>query len=235
LYVLSYIYRYYSEDELDQPSEGPVRQSQGADLAEWLDQFPPQDPLFHARQRVNLHQEVGLPPAELDTFQGLSFDLKGLAECLSRLPLHEVLKLPPSIVENGNTRVFAAEENPTEIEKHSDADDIATLPRRDSNSTSEGEKTVVEQTVGTQPPLPPPMMISAPTSKQPSSSLKVTDKLQEMNIHATEDDLDDELDALLGLREAAKVEKHSGPASFTGQGSKPGKEEDSLEAWLDTL
>lgn len=226
-----FLYRYYSDDEVDQSTEGPVRQSEGADLADWLDQYPPQDPLFHARQRVNLHQDVGLPPAELDKFQGLSFDLKGLAECLRRLPLNEALKLPPPIDENGNTRVFAAEENP-KVEEDSDADVINTLSRRDSTVGLEGERAVVEKVVEAQPPLPLPTTTATPTAKEPFSSVEVTDEVHKMNIHATEDDVDDELDALLEL---GGVIKNSGPVPSTGQGSQSEKKEDSLEAWLDTL
>jgi hypothetical protein len=225
------LYRYDSEDDLENPLEGPVRQSQGADLAEWLDQFPPQDPLFHARQRVNLHEEVGLPPAQLDTFQGLSFDLKGLAECLSRLPLHEVLKVPPPVDENGNKVIDVEEKEISRIEE-----DIGdNLPSNDDvrlrTSVQLLEKVVVKQ----QAPLPPPSTTAATTIEEPSTSVKIRDTLHKMNINASVDDVDDELDALLGLGVTAAVPKHSGATFITPQGNKPEDKEDSLEAWLDNL
>jgi hypothetical protein len=86
-------HRYEEEDE-GGPQEGPVRKSQGADLAELLAQAGAYDAAFHARQRVSLVEEYGLPPAGAEPYQGLSFDLKGLAACLAALPLHQVLDLP---------------------------------------------------------------------------------------------------------------------------------------------
>lgn len=70
-----------------------MRKSQGADLAELLSQAGSYDAAFYSRQRVNLAEEYGLPPAHAASFLGLDFDLDALAACLAMLPLHEVLGL----------------------------------------------------------------------------------------------------------------------------------------------
>ncbi|GAB4820860.1 hypothetical protein N2152v2_007906 [Parachlorella kessleri] len=80
----------YLEPEVDEHA-GPVRKSQGADLAQLLEGAEAYDAGYYHRSRVNLLQEFGLPPADALSYQGLSFDLKGLAACLSLLPRNEVL------------------------------------------------------------------------------------------------------------------------------------------------
>ena len=101
LTFVSYVvcmHRYLDEEEGDttksQDRKETARKSRGADLQDWLEQYPAQDPMFYVRQRVNLHEEIGLPPAETGTYEGLTMNLTALAECLENVPLHEVLRLP---------------------------------------------------------------------------------------------------------------------------------------------
>jgi hypothetical protein len=62
------------------------------------------------------------------------------------------------------------------------------------------------------------------------------DKLHSMNINAAEEDVDDELDALLGLgTRPAVVQNSSGQVPSAEQGSTSAEKEESLEAWLDSL
>ncbi|KAL4440645.1 hypothetical protein ABPG77_000354 [Micractinium sp. CCAP 211/92] len=86
--------RYFDEEAAAATAAalGPVQQSQGADLAQLLAQAEPFDRGFYHRARVNLAQELGLPPEPAGGgFQGLTFDLKGLAACLELLPRNQVL------------------------------------------------------------------------------------------------------------------------------------------------
>lgn len=44
-----------------------------------------------------MHEELGLPPAEPDSYQGLTLDLNALASCLESIPLHQLLNLSDNL------------------------------------------------------------------------------------------------------------------------------------------
>ena len=222
-----------------------MRRSQGDDLAEWLHNFPSQDPTFFARQRVNLHQEVGLPPAEPDTFQGLSFDLEGLAAYLDTLPLHQVLKLPPPSDDNDSDTDGGG----------GDDDDDAVLCRvvetveklnleeegKEENAHHAREAPPVEDAALHNESLDDVVQPPLPSLSSPLPPPRIHTKPQVMGVDDDEDD--DELDALLGLGIAGpslttdtKVPPTTKNTASTGEGGMHvAKETQSLEDWLDTL
>ena len=63
-------FRRYLEPEVDEHA-GPVRKSQGADLAQLLEGAEAYDSGYYHRSRVNLLQEYGLPPADALSYQVL--------------------------------------------------------------------------------------------------------------------------------------------------------------------
>lgn len=223
------------------PSEGPVARSQGADLAAWLEQNVAQDPTFFTRQRINLNEEVGLPPAEADSFQGLSFDLKALAACLASLPLHEVLRLPPSMVtpldprkveEERSGEAGIAIENITES-----SNTLQTAPHVITQETTplvEERKKVQSKEITT----PSVSAIEKAVAMPPvtlGNDMKSIQKHKESSAVLDSGDDDAELDALLGLGGGPSA--LAGPSAVGGaQGNyKPAGKEDDLEAWLDAL
>jgi hypothetical protein len=145
--------------------------------------------------------------------------------------LHEVLKVPPPVDEHGDRVLVAGEEESRKMEEDSIIKSSETLVTKDS-----GVKKSLEplEKVALQQPPPPQPPAKAAATVNPPSSVEVAGKLDKMNINAAVDDIDDELDALLGLGVTAAVPKQSGTASLQ-QGSKTGEKEDSLEAWLDNL
>jgi hypothetical protein len=207
-------HRYEDEVDENQLAEGPVRRSQGADLAEWASQHPPQDPLFFARQRVNLNQDVGLPPAEPDAFQGLSFDLQGLADCLRALPLGDVLKFPPGLV--GEERDGGGDGSRLESDCVDRKSAAAALEKREEAKPAAAAAAVPPPPAAPSLPKPAP----APPKHAPAAHPPPAE------------DEDAELEALLGLGPAAAAPTAAAAAK---RPSAPSGQGDSLEAWLDTL
>jgi hypothetical protein len=145
---------------------------------------------------------------------------------LSRLPLHQVLRVPPPIDENGN-RIFDAREemelHHTIIEEQKDT----TAVKASFEPLEKGAVAIQQQRQ--------PQPVPAETAAKPPSPVEFADKLDKMDIHASTLDVDDELDALLGLGvTAAAPPKHPAVLSISGKDSKAG-EEGSLQAWLDNL
>ena len=255
------ICRYDDEEDNTQLSEGSIARSQGADLAVWLEQNVAQDPTFFTRQSLNLNEEIGLPPAEGDTFQGLSFDLKGLGACLAQLPLHEVLKLPPSMV--GAAERLTTSESLEDLIKTTSGQQTnqevdttvlssvpeesisRVLPQESIPSRAEQRLHVPrieqmntgvgreENEVKVAKPLVTPQSASGNSGQLPRDSIPKPVALDSVN--------DDELDALLGLGSAGAGPVTAGHVAAVkhvrGQVSNPnaGEDEDSLEAWLDAL
>lgn len=209
--------RYDDGEDGNQLAEGPVRRSQGADLAEWAEQHPPQDPLFFARQRVNLNQDVGLPPAEPDAFQGLSFDLQGLATCLQALPLSEVLRLPPGLAGEEFNGTDGSRLEATDERKLSEDGEKEQATPAAAEAVARAPAPPAPPPAPAPPPKPAPVPPPAPAAPPPAVPAHV--------------DEDAELEALLGLGPAAPTPTATEarqPSAKAGGG-------DDLEAWLDTL
>jgi hypothetical protein len=212
-------YRYDdSDDALEHPSIA-TRHSQGADISDWLQQHPPQDPMYHTRQRVNLFRDVGLPPAEADSLQGLSFDLEGLAACLESIPLYHVLRLPKELYgeHDGDTHV-KGEEN------ESDVEEIETP----ANVAASLEKVAIEE-------KPQPILASISVSEKPQKPPIPPPKAStkdDNDITSIVAEDDDELDMLLGMK-AKEIENSAAVAAAPSKDSADAGT--SLEEWLDGL
>lgn len=215
------IRRYISDNDDVYLPEGPVAQSQGADLADWLLQQPP-DPVFHAVTRVNIYEDVALPTGEPDASQSLSFDLKGLAACLETLPLHQVLRLPPTLWTERRESITAQIPLESSFPENLLAREVLKIPREESHPAELGK--IVERSVERVRPtvLPASQEVAAEVQSSVDASTK-------MKLLLTTDDNESQLDMLL--------EMSAGPRT-AGSGATRGPsapKDQSLEDWLESL
>jgi hypothetical protein len=217
----------YEEADGAAPCDGPVRKSQGADLAELLAQSGSYDARFYAHQRVSLVEQTGLPPPDAAGYPGLTFDLKGLEACLAALPLHQVLRLGAPVdvdadaqrrepVEQAEPALqVASQQKPARGAGHPQHPAALSAPVAASPSGDQLDGLLAEP-VAAQRGLP-----ATPATEDSGGG---------RGVDAVDDDL--ELDRLLGL---ARPTAAKAPPQDEAAGSGDAFKGESLEEWLDAL
>lgn len=202
--------------------------SQGADYATWLTQNPRPDTAFHTRQRMNLNELVRLPPADGKTFQGLSFDLKGLATCLELLPLCKVLNLPASAGTNAGQR---DNEDQAQSVQSGDGDVLSNIEEK------RAEGAAAEPREAEVPANAPAVPASTAAQKPLHQALGgiYGDRNAQMIGRTAAIDEEDDLDELLGLSKGTVAAAAAGRQQVASAANIDAGTEDSLEDWLDKL
>jgi hypothetical protein len=228
------------------PSESIIRRSQGGDIAEWLAEMPIQDSTFYARQRVNFNQDVGLPSADADAFQGLSFDLDGLARCLAQLPLHEVLRIQAPEGDQSSHEYRSTDEIAVKSTEPPGGDD-ASVSRVDPWAAKSEDRGIPDSGEHQQPTPPLRTETAVRRETRVEEQKELDNEMPRATVHATPSaepllpdqgggkhgvvgEVDLELEALLSLSTSAT--QPLAPKVATTKADEPGG---SLEDWLDTL